>query len=76
MEPLLDRSQYSRFRYLNRYQLLRGEVALARAEPALVIVSLLLLIFLALLFSEAGVLSEAVESGAPVSPTATLQERR
>ena len=25
---------------------------------------------------EAGVLSEAVESGAPVSPTATLQERR
>jgi DNA-binding CsgD family transcriptional regulator/tetratricopeptide (TPR) repeat protein len=31
-EPLLDRSQYSRFRYLNRYQVLRAELALAQAD--------------------------------------------
>jgi DNA-binding CsgD family transcriptional regulator/tetratricopeptide (TPR) repeat protein len=32
IEPLLDRSQYSRFRYLNRYQLLRSELALVQAD--------------------------------------------
>ena len=32
VEPLLDRSQYSRFRYLNRYQLLRAELALAQFD--------------------------------------------
>jgi DNA-binding CsgD family transcriptional regulator/tetratricopeptide (TPR) repeat protein len=32
VEPLLDRSQYSRFRYLNRYQLLRAELALAQSD--------------------------------------------
>lgn len=32
VELLLDQSQYSRFRYVNRYQLLRAEVALARSD--------------------------------------------
>ena len=35
IEPLLDHSQYSRFRYLNRYQLLHSEVALTRGDHAL-----------------------------------------
>ena len=34
IEPLLDRSQYARFRYLNRYQLARAETALARQANA------------------------------------------
>jgi ATP/maltotriose-dependent transcriptional regulator MalT len=37
LEPLLDLTQYSRFRYLNRYQLLRAEIAVVNrdSEPAL-----------------------------------------
>lgn len=32
-EPLLDQHQYGRIRYLNRYQLVRGELALAQDDP-------------------------------------------
>jgi ATP/maltotriose-dependent transcriptional regulator MalT len=35
LEPLLDLTQYSRFRYLNRYQLLRAEVAVVSGEGEL-----------------------------------------
>jgi DNA-binding CsgD family transcriptional regulator/tetratricopeptide (TPR) repeat protein len=34
LEPLLDVTVYGRFRYFNRYQLLRGELALARRDFA------------------------------------------
>jgi DNA-binding CsgD family transcriptional regulator/tetratricopeptide (TPR) repeat protein len=32
-EPLLEQHEYGRIRYLNRYQLVRGELALARNDP-------------------------------------------
>jgi ATP/maltotriose-dependent transcriptional regulator MalT len=34
VEPLLDVTPYARYRYLNRYQLLRAEVALVKGERA------------------------------------------